>query len=71
VQFFAYCPYCETKVGNATTILGGAQLCRALEKDADVEAIHLTADDGDHRWRLNREEKARLKKWLESGTFAH
>jgi len=34
-------------------------------KDDDVEVMHMTAGihEGDHRWRLNREEKATLKKW--------
>jgi hypothetical protein len=47
------------------TLLGGADLDRALENDGDVEVMHMTAGihEGDHKWRLNREEKATLKKW--------
>jgi hypothetical protein len=71
MEFFAYCPYCEMKVGCfhifipvvTTTTLGGADLDRALD-DADIEVLHSTADKGDHQWRLNGEEKVRLKKWL-------
>ena len=67
VTFFAYCPFCESKVGNATTVLGGAALERALEKGEAIEAVPLTpagSNQGDHVWRLNHEEKARLKRWL-------
>ncbi|PYU28087.1 MAG: hypothetical protein DMG32_03745 [Acidobacteria bacterium] len=47
------------------TILGGADLDRALDNDEDIEVIHMTLGihEGDHRWRLIREEKATLKKW--------
>ena len=45
------------------TILGGAELARALENDGDIEVIHMRMNKGDHQWRLNREEKARLRKW--------
>jgi hypothetical protein len=61
--FVAYCPYCEEKISSVMTILGGADLDRALENDEDVEVIHMTSGQGDHKWRLIREEKATLKKW--------
>lgn len=61
--FVAYCPYCEEKVSSAMTILGGKDLDRALDNDEDIEVIHMTVGQGDHKWRLIREEKATLKKW--------
>jgi hypothetical protein len=67
MTFFAYCPYCETKVDNATPVLGDAALKLALQNDADIEVVHLTGPGSspcDHQWRLNREEKARLRGWL-------
>lgn len=63
--FHAHCPYCEEKVSGVITKLGGADLDRALGNDDDIEVIHVTAGihEGDHIWRLNKEEKATLKKW--------
>lgn len=65
MNFTAYCPHCEMKIHGVTTILGGADLDRALENDGDIEVVHMNTpnNEGDHRWRLNREEKARMKKW--------
>jgi hypothetical protein len=65
MNFYAYCPHCEQRIGNATTVLGGADLDRALENDGDIEVVHMTIgnNEEDHRWRLNREEKERLKGW--------
>jgi hypothetical protein len=53
------------KVDGVTTILGGADIDRALENDEDIEVIHMTdgIHEGDHRWRLDGEEKPRLKNW--------
>ena len=42
---------------------GSADLDRALDNDEDIEVIHVTVGQGDHKWRLIREEKAALKKW--------
>jgi len=63
LPFVAYCPYCEENVSSVMTILGGADLDRALDKDEDIEVTHVTVGKGDHKWRLIRDEKATLKKW--------
>jgi hypothetical protein len=65
MNFYAYCPHCEQKISNATTVVGGAELDHALANDGDIEVVHMTAinNEGDHKWRLNREEKERLKGW--------
>ncbi len=56
--FIAYCFRCEKKV-SAHTLLDTAKLLVALANDDDVEVMH-PSDDGDHRWKLNRQEKAKL-----------
>jgi hypothetical protein len=58
VSFVAYCFRCEKKV-TAHTLLDAPKLLVALANHYDVEVMH-TSDSGDHRWKLNREEKARL-----------
>jgi hypothetical protein len=58
MNFQAYCYACEKKV-SALTILDEAGLWQALDDGADIEVMH-TSDKGDHRWRLNREERERL-----------
>ena len=68
MSFQAYCPYCEKKV-TAFTLLGGSALERALENDADIDVGHLTYDvhEGDHTWKLIRQEKAKLRKAIAEG----
>lgn len=60
MNFFAYYPCCENNVGSVTTVLGVTDLDRALESDGDIEVIHINTGtpEGDHRWRVNREEKS-------------
>jgi hypothetical protein len=58
MSFVAYCFICEKKV-TAHTLLDAAKLLVALANHYDVEVMH-TSDSGDHRWKLNREERARL-----------
>ncbi len=58
MSFVAYCFICEKKV-TAHTLLDAPKLLVALANHYDVEVMH-TSDSGDHRWKLNREEKARL-----------
>jgi len=53
--FNIYCPLCETDV-SAATMLGDAELDRALQNDEDIYAIHMA--DSDHKWRLNQEQEA-------------
>lgn len=68
MSFLAYCPYCEKKV-TATTILGGSSLEHALENDLDVVVVHLTegSNEGDHKWKLNRQETGNLRKAIAEG----
>jgi hypothetical protein len=42
-------------------MLGDADLDRALQNDEDIYVIHMA--DADHKLRLNRKQKATLKKW--------
>jgi hypothetical protein len=70
VKLRVYCPYCTENVASVAILPGGAGLDRALENDADVEITHITLTKPDHRWRLNREEKARLKKWRAESAMA-
>jgi hypothetical protein len=58
MSFVAYCFICEKKV-TADTLLDAPKLLVALANHYDVEVMH-TSDRGDHRWKLNRDEKARL-----------
>lgn len=60
MNFQAYCFACEKKV-SALTILDKAGLWQALDSGADIEVMH-TSDKGDHRWKLNREEREHLRK---------
>lgn len=57
--FQSYCFACGKKV-TVMTILDGKELKSALGSDAEVEVMHTT--DGDHRWKLNRYEKEKLRK---------
>jgi hypothetical protein len=57
MNFQAYCFVCEKKV-SALTILEKAGLWQALDNGADIEVMHTS---GDHRWKLNRDERARLR----------
>jgi hypothetical protein len=56
--FVVYCFRCEKKA-SAHTLLDAARLLLALANDDDVEVMHLS-DNGEHRWKLNRQEKAKL-----------
>jgi hypothetical protein len=56
MSFVAYCFRCEKKV-TAHTLLDATKLLVALANEYDVEVMH-TADSGDHRWKLNRQEKS-------------
>lgn len=58
MSFLAYCFRCEKKV-TAHTLLDAAKLLVALANEYDVEVMH-TSDSGDHRWKLNSQEKAKL-----------
>jgi len=59
MSFVAYCFRCEKKV-TAHTMLDGNDLLSALRGDTDVEVIHVSNDRGDHRWKLNAQEKTNL-----------
>jgi hypothetical protein len=61
----AYCFKCEKTV-TALSILADGEFWSAIEKDADIEVMH-TADDGDHRWKLNKQEKENLRKTRAEG----
>jgi len=59
MSFVAYCFRCEKKV-TAHTMLDGNDLLSALRGDSGVEVIHVSNDSGDHRWKLNAQEKTNL-----------
>ena len=56
----AYCFKCEKRV-TVLSILAENEFWAAIDKNTDVEVMH-TADDGDHRWKLNNNEKEKLRK---------
>jgi hypothetical protein len=64
----AYCPFCEKAVA-AHTILEDDEVKRALERDGDIEVMHMTdhVHEGDDRWKLIRQEKANLGKTIAEG----
>jgi hypothetical protein len=39
-------------------------LATAIANEDPIEVIHLSDGEGDHRWRLNREETDRVLEWL-------
>jgi hypothetical protein len=53
---------------TAHTLLDAAKLLVALANEYDVEVVH-TADSGDHRWKLNRQEKATLLNHIRKSLF--
>jgi hypothetical protein len=67
LSFVAYCFRCEKKV-TAHTLLDAAKLLVALANEYDVEVVH-TADSGDHRWKLNQQEKATLLNHIRKSLF--
>jgi hypothetical protein len=56
----AYCPECEKKV-TAMTLFHVDLLWQSLDSGADVEVMH-TTEKGDHRWKLNKDERENLRK---------
>lgn len=54
---------------TALPLLGGDEFWRAVKDDAtDVEVMHVSAD-GDHRWKLNHQEKENLRNMTANGMF--
>jgi hypothetical protein len=68
MTFQAYCFACGKKV-TAMTLLDGEDLALALENNTDIEVVHLTENDGDHRWKLNNQEKENIRNAKAAGTF--
>jgi hypothetical protein len=66
----AFCNICQSKVSAATTLSDDA-LRRALDLDEDISVMHVFVDQddssADHIWRLSRQEKQNLRKYLSSG----
>jgi hypothetical protein len=62
MSFVAYCFICEKKV-TVHTLLPADRLLSALSNDDHIEVMH-TSENGDHRWRLNREEKVNLLNYI-------
>ena len=50
------------------TILGKKELWLALDSDADIEVMHI-GEQGDHRWKLNHQEKEHLRKRKAEGSI--
>jgi hypothetical protein len=65
MSFLAYCFACERKV-TAHTLLSADDVLAALNTGDDVEVMHVS-DNGDHRWRLNWQEKGNLLQLLQKG----
>jgi hypothetical protein len=63
--FRAYCFKCEKTV-SAFPVSKDEEFWSAVAENADVEVIHLT-NDGDHRWKLNNQEKENLRKTRAKG----
>ena len=63
MQFRAYCPFCEHEA-TVLTILENGFLKRALANDEDVEVMHLSKAQQDHRWLLNKYEKQKIYRRL-------
>jgi hypothetical protein len=63
MTFLAYCFACEKRV-SALTILDKEGLRAALVNGASIEVMHTSDKGEDHRWKLNREERERLRKIL-------
>ena len=59
ISFQAYCFRCEETV-TASPILTDVDFWSALNADADIEVMH-KASDGDHRWKLIKQEKTNLR----------
>lgn len=47
-------------------MLEGNELLSSLNGDDEVEVMHVSDTDGDHRWKLNRIEKEHLLNHIES-----
>jgi len=68
MSFRTYCFRCEKYVTAHTTLLDAAELLRALKNDDDVEVMHISDNDGDHSWKLNRQEKTHLLNHITSAS---
>jgi hypothetical protein len=68
MTFQAYCPHCEKKV-TAHTLLSGKEPKAALDNNGEVEVMH-TAENGDHAWRLNNQEKENLRNAIAKGLLS-
>jgi len=60
ISLRAYCPGCK-KIVTALPLLENSELKPALDSNADIEVMHITAV-GDHIWSLNNQEKENLRK---------
>jgi hypothetical protein len=65
MSLVAYCFKCGKKV-TAHTTLEGNDLLSSLNGDDEVEVMHVSDNDGDHRWKLNRIEKDHLLNHIRS-----
>jgi hypothetical protein len=60
ISLRAYCPGYK-KIVTALPLLENSELKPALDSNADIEVMHITAV-GDHIWNLNNQEKENLRK---------
>jgi hypothetical protein len=65
MNFQAYCFKCGKTV-TVLSILAADEFWSAIDENTDIEVVH-TADDGDHRWKLNEHEKKNLRKTKTEG----
>jgi hypothetical protein len=61
-SFQVYCFKCEKTVTAFPCGLSEDEFWAALDKNGDVEVMRVGDNDGDHRWKLNGQEKAHLHK---------
>jgi hypothetical protein len=59
MNFQAYCFKCEKRV-TALSLLADDEFWAAIDTNTEIEVMH-TADEGDHRWKLNGHEKEKLR----------
>ena len=63
---FAYCEKCK-KLVTVVPLFTRPQAIQALQTGADLEVMHTAASGGNHRWKLDKKDRERLRKSLSEG----
>jgi hypothetical protein len=66
MPYLACCPECENLV-TTVTVLGGAELDRALENNGVIEVVCFPRE---HKWKLNDQDKTNLRKRIQEDADA-